>query len=205
MRKQKDWSNTKAMSKNTIKKLTQHKIQKAGRNNYGRITVCHRGGGNKKLYRLIDYKRSLFNIPAIVKNIDYDPNRSSYIALISYQNGMLSYILAPKNLNIGDTIIATRRQNNVEISIGNTSAISNLPTGTIIHNIELKPGQGGKLMRSAGTHAKIITKSLAEKNAIIRLHSGKLYSIPLESMATIGIVSNDLHKNKKLKKAGESR
>ncbi len=211
---------------NRIHKLTKNKIQKAGRNNHGRITVFHRGGGNKKLYRIIDYKRSLFDVPGIIKKLEADPNRTSKIALVCYKNGMLSYIVAPKNLFLGDQIVACRAGLPARHAIGNASPVGLLPTGTIVHNVELKPGGGGKLMRAAGTNAKIIfgstwgapplggarpstlTPSGREKkgqNVIIRLHSGKLYSIGTQSMATIGIVSNELYNNTKMKKAGEAR
>ncbi len=183
-----------------INKLTLTYIQKGGRNNQGKITIWHKGGGNKKLYRIIDYKRSLFNIPAYIIKLQYDPNRTSKIALICYKNGIISYILAPKNINIGDII---QSGENIEIIIGNASPINLLPIGTLIHNIELKPGKGGQLMRAAGTFAKIIKKD--KFNIIIRLNTNKLYSISPLSMVTIGIISNDLHKNYKLKKAGQSR
>lgn len=202
---------------NRIHKLTKNKIQKAGRNNHGRITVFHRGGGNKKLYRIIDYKRSLFDVPGVIKKLEADPNRTSKIALVCYKNGMLSYIVAPKNLFLGDHIVACRGYP-AAIAIGNASPVGLLPTGTIVHNVELKPGGGGKLMRAAGTNAKIISgpalpvsgtsgqgREKKGQNVIIRLHSGKLYSIGTQSMATIGIVSNELRNSVKMKKAGEAR
>lgn len=183
-----------------INKLTLKCIKKSGHNNQGKITVWHRGGGNKKLYRIIDYKRSLFNIKARIIKLQYDPNRKSKIALINYKNGILTYILAPKNINIGDIIQSGEIS---EISIGNALPIGLVPTGTLIHNIELIPGKGGQLMRSAGTYAKIIKKTIY--NVVIRLNTNKLYSISPLSMITIGIVSNDLNKNNKLRKAGQSR
>jgi large subunit ribosomal protein L2 len=185
---------------NRITKLTRKCVQTGGRNNHGVTTVFHRGGGNKKLYRIIDYKRSLPNHPAIVKKTEYDPNRTSYIALVSYRNGMISYILAPKNLSVGDQICAGPT---AEIKVGSASPVSNIPIGTAVHNVESKPGRGGQLMRAAGTYAKIIKKD--QNHVIIRLHTGKSYSIPSQSMATIGEVSNDAHKNRKLTKAGQSR
>ncbi len=185
---------------NRINKLTQKCVQSGGRNNQGVTTVSHRGGGNKKSYRIIDSKRSLSNHPAIVKKIEYDPNRTSYIALVSYRNGMISYILAPKNLSVGDQICAGPA---AEIKVGSASPVVNAPIGAIIHNIELKPGRGGQLTRAAGTYAKITRKD--KTHVIIRLHSGKLYSIPSQSMATIGEVSNDSHKNVRLTKAGQAR
>lgn len=186
------------MKRIKIKKLTLKCLQKGGRNNQGRITVWHRGGGNKKLYRIIDFKRSLFNIPARIIELQYDPNRTSKIALICYKNGMISYIIAPKNLKKGDII---QSGDNAEITTGNALPVGLIPTGTFIHNIELKPGKGGQLIRAAGTFAKIIKKDT--KSIIIRLHSGKLYSISPYAMATIGIVSGTL--NLKLRKAGQSR
>jgi len=186
---------------NRIKNLVlSRRAQSGGRNHRGVITVFHRGGGNQKLYRIIDFKRSLFEHPAIVTRIEEDPNRTSKIALVCYKNGMLSYILAPKTLSVGDHISAGP---SAELAEGNALPVGNCPIGTLIHNIELKPGRGRQLMRAAGTHAKIIKKDRA--HAIVRLHSGKLYSISTQSMATIGIVSNDSHKNIKLTKAGQSR
>jgi large subunit ribosomal protein L2 len=211
---------------NRTHRLTKNKIQKAGRNNHGRITVFHRGGGNKKLYRVIDYKRALSDTPAIVKRLEYDPNRTSKTASVRYKNGMLSYLLAPKNSSPGDKVVASKE--NVEIAIGNASPVGQLPTGTVIHNIELKPGGGGKPTRAAGSNAKIISPACGDTNmslptsadevrkgsaavgqgaVIIRLsgRSGRLYSIGTQAMATIGIVPNDSHKNEKTKKAGEAR
>lgn len=186
-----------------IYKLLTKSIQYAGRNNRGRITVFHRGGGNKKLYRIIDFKRSLFNIPALVKKIEYDPNRTANIALVAYKNGMLSYILAPKNISPGDIILAG--SNSIDIKVGNTLPIKNIPIGSLIHNIELKPGKGGQLMRAAGTYAKLIKKDLLKAQALVRLHTGSWYTVSTEALATIGLVSNDNHKNLKLRKAGQSR
>lgn len=186
-----------------LNKLTLNCLQKGGRNHQGKITVWHRGGGNKKLYRIIDFKRSLFDIPALVLKLKYDPNRTSKIALICYKNGMLSYILAPKNLKIGDIIQSSNQVYNSEFSVGNSFPVGFIPTGSEIHNVELKPGKGGQLMRAAGTCARIIKKN--KRFVIIRLNSGKFYSISPHSMATLGTVSNDLHKNLKLRKAGQSR
>ncbi len=184
-----------------INKLTLPCLQKGGRNNHGRITVWHRGGGNKKLYRIIDFKRSLFNVPARVVQIQKDPNRTSKIALICYKNGILSYILAPKNINQGDIIESGEK---AEISIGSALPIGLIPTGTLIHNIELQPGKGGQIMRAAGTYAKIIKKDVILKSIWIRLQSGKIFSLSPYSMATVGIVSGELA-TRKLYKAGQSR
>lgn len=177
-----------------------------GRNNQGRITVRHKGGGNKKLYRIIDFRRTLFDIPGIVKQIEYDPNRSANIALINYKNGMLSYIIAPKDLKKGSEICAGP---NASLVIGNAMPLENMPIGTLIHNIEMKPGRGGKLMRAAGTFGKVIKKDLYNKDSlgkvVIRLNKGKLLSLSCKAMATIGVVSNESNKNKKYRKAGQSR
>lgn len=186
-----------------IRKLTSKCSRSGGRNNQGVITVYHRGGANRRLYRVIDFKRSLFFHRAIVKKIEYDPNRTSKIALITYKKGILSYILAPKGLSPGDSICAGP---DVEIATGNALPMGNMPVGTEIHNIELKPGQGGKLMRAAGTHAKIIRKD--KYTVLIRLlrsqrATRKFYSIPAQAMATVGVTSED--KNIKLLKAGQSR
>jgi large subunit ribosomal protein L2 len=185
---------------NRINKSTQKCVQSGGRNNRGVTTVSHRGGGNKKSYRTIDPKRSPLNHPAIVKKIEYDPNRTSHTALVSHRNGTISYILAPKNLSVGDQICAGPT---AEIMVGSALPVFNIPIGTMIHNIESKPGRGGQLMRAAGTYAKIIKKD--QNHVIIRSHSGKSYSTPSQSMATIGEVSNDPHKNIKSTKAGQAR
>ena len=186
-------------------KLKSKCLRSGGRNNQGVITVYHRGGGNKRLYRIIDFKRSLFFQRAIVKRIEYDPNRTSKLALIAYETGILAYILAPRNLSLGDSVTAGP---GVEVTTGNALPIGNIPVGTEIHNIELQPGQGGKLMRAAGTHAKIIKKD--KYSVTIRLlasggKGGSLRSVPIQSMATIGMVEGVEHKNTKLYKAGQSR
>lgn len=183
-----------------INKSTFFFPQKAGRNNEGRITVWHRGGGNKKLYRLIDFRRTIFNIPALVININSDPYRTSHIALIRYKTGLLSYILSPTLISPGSIIYSGPFS---DIENGNALPLYSLPIGSFIHNIELKPGKGGQLVRSAGNYAKIIKKNV--DTAIIRSHSGKYFNISNQSMATLGIVSFPSHFNNKLKKAGESR
>jgi large subunit ribosomal protein L2 len=184
-----------------IKKLSFGKKNSGGRNNQGRITSFHRGAGNKNKYRIIDFKRSLFNIPAQVKRIEYDPNRSAFIALLNYYNGVLSYIIAPKDLNQGDIIISGEK---VDIKPGNAMILQNIPEGTLIHNIEINPGSGGLLMRAAGTYAKLLKKDKTGY-ALIRLSSHEERLISLKCMATIGIVSNPEKKNIKLGKAGVSR
>jgi large subunit ribosomal protein L2 len=172
-----------------------------GRNNQGRITVWHRGGGNKNLYRFIDFKRNLWNISGKVLQIEYDPQRTSWIALIAYENGILSYILAPEKLNINDTICSGE---NVEIKIGNALPLYAIPVGTFIHNIEIIPGGGGKLIRSAGTFAQLIQK-LKQDYVVIKLQSGALRYIPTRCMATIGKISNENYKNISFGKAGVKR
>jgi large subunit ribosomal protein L2 len=185
-----------------IKKLRKPCKQTSGRNNQGRITVWHRGGGNKKLYRILDFRRTISNVPARIVQIQKDPNRTSLIALVNYRNGLVSYILAPKNVKQGD-IIETGEQ--VEIAVGNALPIGNIPTGTMIHNIELKPGQGGRMTRAAGTYAKIIKKDPKTGTILIRLKSGKLFNISPYAMATIGMVSGESTKITKLYKAGQAR
>eukprot|EP00003_Mantamonas_plastica_P020405 TRINITY_DN3294_c0_g1_i1.p1 TRINITY_DN3294_c0_g1~~TRINITY_DN3294_c0_g1_i1.p1 ORF type:complete len:275 (+),score=-145.02 TRINITY_DN3294_c0_g1_i1:208-1032(+) len=184
-----------------VKKLTYGLPEKAGRNNSGKITVRRRGGRHKRLYRIIDFKRTLFNIPGQVQRIEYDPNRSAFIALILYKNGLLSYILAPNELKVGDIIVSGE---NVEIKPGNALPLQFIPIGTNIHNIELKPGKGGQLVRAAGTSAKLIKKG-EDGYALIKLSSGELRLIHLKCMATIGILSNLDHKNQSIGKAGASR
>ncbi len=171
-----------------------------GRNNYGRITVRHKGGGHKKMYRIIDFKRDKIDIPAKVLTIEYDPNRSARIALIVYADGEKRYIIAPNGLKVGDTIISSEK---AEIKIGNTLPLKNIPVGTIIHNIELHIGKGGQLARSAGTYAQIAGK---EGNyALIKLPSGELRKVHINCRATIGQVSNLDHENIVIGKAGRKR
>ncbi|WP_343189039.1 50S ribosomal protein L2 [Buchnera aphidicola (Chaitoregma tattakana)] len=186
--------------KRPIKRLLFKNVKTGGRNNSGRITTRHIGGGHKKKYRKIDFKRRKDNILAIVKRIEYDPNRSSNIALILYKDGTKSYILEPKNIKVGDTVISG---DNVEIRIGNCLSIKNIPTGEYIHNIELRPGKGAQISRSAGNHAQIISKE--KKYVSIRLRSGELRKIYSRCRATIGEVGNTIHMLKKLGKAGAKR
>lgn len=184
-----------------FKKLVKGLTKSGGRNNQGRLTMFHIGGGHKRLYRVIDFRRNLFDIPAIVKRIEYDPNRSAWIALIAYLNGVYSYILAPNGLNIGDSIISGEE---APIKIGNSMPLKNIPIGTLLHNIELKPGKGGQLSRSAGSYAQLIKKD-DSPYAMIRLSSGEQRLVPLSCMATVGTVSNLDHKNINLGKAGATR
>ena len=172
----------------------------AGRNNTGRITVRHHGGGNRTKYRVIDFKRTKTDCTAVVKTIEYDPNRSAFIALIEYTDGVKSYILAPDGLKVGYIIM---NGEGADIKIGNAMPISSIPVGTIIHNIELYPGKGGQLVRSAGNYAQLIAKE--GKYGLVRLPSGETRNIPLNCIATIGQVSNGDHANVNLGKAGRKR
>ena len=172
----------------------------AGRNNTGRITVRHHGGGNRTKYRVIDFKRNKFDVPAVVKTIEYDPNRSAHIALIEYEDGVKSYILAPEGLKVGHKIMAGP---NADIKPGNALPFANIPVGTVIHNIELYPGKGGQLVRSAGNQAQLMAKE--NGYALVRLPSGEMRNIPLVCIATIGQVGNVDHENVDLGKAGRKR
>ena len=180
--------------------LLEPQKKHAGRNSYGRITVRHRGGGNRQKYRVIDFKRRKFDVPAEVKTVEYDPNRSAHIALIQYEDRVKSYILAPAGLKVGDSVIAGP---GADIKPGNALPLSAIPTGTVIHNVELYPGRGGQLVRSAGTSAQLMAKE--GKLALLRLPSGELRNVPISCMATIGVVSNTDHENVKLGKAGRVR
>ena len=171
-----------------------------GRNNLGRTTCWNKSGGHKKLYREIDFKRNILNVPAIVERIEYDPNRSSHIALIKYSNGQYSYILAPQKLSIGDTVISSE---NADIKPGNCIPLKMIPIGSLIHNIELKPGKGGQIVRAAGGNASLVGKDSGY--AQLKLRSGEIRLVLLECKATIGILTNPDHQNEKLGKAGRSR
>ena len=180
--------------------LLQPMKKAAGRNNTGRITVRHHGGGNRTKYRLIDFKRNKFDIPATVKTLEYDPNRSAHIALVQYEDGEKRYILAPEGLKVGDVIMAGP---NADIKPGNALPFANIPVGTIIHNIELYPGKGGQLVRSAGNMAQLMAKE--NGYALVRLPSGEMRNIPLNCIATVGQVGNVDHENVNLGKAGRKR
>ena len=182
------------------KSLTVTKTKTNGRNNQGRITVRHRGGGAKRKYRIIDFKRRKDNVPARVVSIEYDPNRSANIALISYKDGEKAYIIAPKGLTVG-TIVESGK--NVDIKVGNTLPIMNIPVGTVIHNIELKPGKGASLARSAGASAQILGRE--DKYVLIRLSSGETRKILGTCKATIGTVGNEDYGLVKIGKAGRTR
>ncbi len=182
------------------KSLTEGLNGKGGRNNKGRITARRRGGGHKRRYRIIDFKRRKFDVSATVERLEYDPNRSAFIALIKYDDGELSYILAPQRLQPGDQVISGEQ---VDIKPGNAMPMANIPVGTIIHNVELKIGGGGQLSRSAGTYVQLIGKD--QGHAQLRLTSGEIRIVRAECMATIGAVSNSDKANIKLSKAGRNR
>ncbi len=184
-----------------VKGLTEGKHSSGGRNQHGRITVRFRGGGHKRAYRLVDFKRrTKFGVPALVERLEYDPNRTAFIALLKYQDGELAYILAPQRLKAGDTVVAAEK---ADIKPGNAMPMAAIPVGTIIHNIELKPGAGGKLARSAGTFAQLVGKD--QGYAQVKLQSGELRLIRSECMASIGAVSNPDNSNQQLGKAGRNR
>lgn len=183
-----------------LKSLVKPLRKTGGRNNLGRVTAWHRGGGNKRQYRLIDFKRNKLGVPAVVSTIEYDPNRSARIALLKYRDGDKRYIILPASLNVGDEVISGR---GAEIKIGNALPLSDMPLGTFIHNIELNPGQGAKMVRSAGGSAQLIAKD--EKYVQVRLASGEVRRVPTQCMATIGQVSNPEHENISYGKAGRTR
>ena len=182
------------------KSLTVIKKKHAGRNSYGRITVRHQGGGNKVKYRIIDFKRNTVDAAATVIAIEYDPNRTAYIALLQYENGKKTYVIAPDGLKVGDVIYSGA---GADIKTGNTLPIANIPVGTMIHNIELYPGKGGQLVRSAGAAAQLMAKENGQ--AQIRLPSGEVRIVRLDCKATIGTVGNIEHDTIKLGKAGKTR
>ncbi|MBO4887544.1 MAG: 50S ribosomal protein L2 [Firmicutes bacterium] len=182
------------------KSLTVRVKNTAGRNNYGKITVRHHGGGAKKLYRIIDFKRNKDGIPAKVSAIEYDPNRSANIALLVYADGEKRYILAPEGLTVGMTVLSGE---NVEIRVGNALPLKNVPTGTNIHNLEMKPGKGGQMVRAAGNSAQLMAKE--GKFATLRLPSGEMRMVPIDCRATIGTVGNGDHELVKIGKAGRKR
>ncbi len=182
------------------KSLTEVLKSKAGRNSYGRITVRHQGGGVKRKYRIIDFKRNKLDIPAVVKTLEYDPNRSAFIALVEYQDGEKRYILAPHELKVGDTVISS---DNADIKPGNTLPLEKIPVGTVIHNIEMYPGKGAQLVRSAGNMAQLMAKE--NGYAQVRLPSSEVRLVRLNCKATIGQVSNLDHENVSIGKAGRKR
>ncbi len=197
------------MSVNAFEEITKKKPEKAliynkkkhaGRNHHGKITVRHKGGGNKVKYRIIDFKRDKLQVPAKVAAIEYDPNRSAFIALLHYLDGEKRYILAPVGLNVGDMVVAGE---GADIKPGNSLPLSAIPTGTLIHNLELRAGAGGQLVRSAGVYAQLMAK---EGNyAQVRLPSGEIRKLPVNARATIGTVGNTDHENIRIGKAGRKR
>jgi large subunit ribosomal protein L2 len=183
-----------------VKALTEGKNASGGRNNNGRITVRFRGGGHKRAYRVVDFKRRRFDVPATVERIEYDPNRTAFIALVKYADGELAYFLAPQRLGPGDTVVAGEH---VDVKPGNAMPIGNIPIGTIVHNIELKVGKGGQIARSAGTYAQIVGRD--QDYVIVRLNSTEQRLVHGRCMATIGAVSNPDAMNTSIGKAGRKR
>ncbi|MCX7555091.1 50S ribosomal protein L2 [Marinicella sp. S1101] len=180
--------------------LTEKKSKTGGRNNYGRITTRHRGGGHKQKYRIIDFKRNKDDIEATVDRIEYDPNRSAYIALLKYVDGEKRYIIAPKDLEPGMKVMSGT---SVAIKVGNTLPLDNIPVGTVVHNVEMKPGKGGQIARAAGTSARLVAKEGVY--ATLRLRSGEMRKIPAKCRATLGTVSKSEHNLEKIGKAGATR
>lgn len=185
-----------APEKSLLEPLKKH----SGRNSYGRITVRHKGGGNRRKYRVIDFKRQKFGVEATVKTLEYDPNRSAFIALVEYTDGEKAYIIAPQGLKVGDKVVSGP---DADIKPGNALPLKNIPTGTFIHNVELYPGRGAQLARSAGIMAQLMAKE--NGMALLRLPSGELRNVPAACMATIGQVGNTDHENVKIGKAGRKR
>jgi len=183
-----------------VKKLTVGLTGKGGRNNFGRITARRRGGGHKRKYRMVDFRRQKFDVEATVERLEYDPNRTAFIALIKYADGEQSYILAPQRLGVGDQVVSGER---CDIKPGNAMPMNNIPVGTIIHNIEMKPGKGGQISRAGGTYAQLIGRD--QGYAQLKLTSGELRMVRGECMATIGAVSNPDQANIKIGKAGRKR
>jgi large subunit ribosomal protein L2 len=182
-----------------VKALTKGAKRPAGRNNTGRVTVRWQGGGHKQKYRIVDFKRNRHDEPATVQHIEYDPNRSSFIALIKYKNGDLAYIIAPQRLAAGDVVVSGDR---VDVKPGNAMPLAAVPVGTIIHNVEMKPGKGGQIARAAGTYAQYLGRDAGY--ALLRLNSGEVRRVRLECKATIGAVSNPDHMNEVISKAGRN-
>jgi large subunit ribosomal protein L2 len=183
-----------------VKALTRGKTKTGGRDNMGHQTNRNIGGGHKQKYRLIDFKRNKFDVPATVERIEYDPNRTAFIALIKYKDGELAYIIAPQRLAVGDKVISSAE---ADIKPGNTLPLKNIPVGTIVHNVEMKPGKGAQLARSAGSYAQVVGKDSGW--VLLRLRSGEVRKVPLGCLATIGAVSNPDHQNINEGKAGRSR
>ncbi len=183
-----------------VKTLTEGLTKSGGRNNHGRVSMWHRGGGHKRSYRMVDFKRSKLGVPATVERLEYDPNRTAFIALIKYEDGELAYILAPQRLAPGDSVIADEK---ADVKPGNAMKLANMPIGTIVHNVEMKQGKGGQIARAAGTYVQLVGRDAGY--AILRLNSGETRMVPAECMATVGAVSNPDNSNVSLGKAGRSR
>ncbi|MBI1262229.1 MAG: 50S ribosomal protein L2 [Rhizobiales bacterium] len=183
-----------------VKALTEGLSKSGGRNNHGRVTAFNRGGGHKRSYRLVDFKRRKFDMPGTVERLEYDPNRTAFIALVKYEDGELAYILAPQRLQAGDSVIAGAK---VDVKPGNAMPLSAIPVGTIVHNVEIKPGKGGQIARSAGAYVQLVGRD--HGYALLRLSSGEQRMVRGECMATIGAVSNPDHSNITLAKAGRNR
>ena len=183
-----------------VKDLTEGKHSSGGRNNNGRTTVRFRGGGHKKTYRIVDFKRRKLDMPATVERLEYDPNRTAFIALVKYEDGEQAYILAPQRLGVGDTVIASEH---ADVKPGNAMPMASMPIGTIIHNIEFKVGKGGQLARSAGAYAQIVGRD--QDYVILRLNSGEQRLVLGRCMASVGAVSNPDHMNATIGKAGRKR
>ncbi|GGA55365.1 50S ribosomal protein L2 [Nitratireductor aestuarii] len=184
-----------------VKGLTVGLTSKGGRNNYGRVTARFQGGGHKRSYRLVDFKRNKFDMAATVERLEYDPNRSAFIALVRYEDGEVSYILAPQRLAAGDRVVSSSK--GADVKPGNAMPLASIPVGTIVHNVELKPGKGGQIARSAGAYAQLVGRDGGM--AILRLNSGEQRLVPGACLATVGAVSNPDHANIKLGKAGRQR
>ncbi|MBB36159.1 MAG: 50S ribosomal protein L2 [Hirschia sp.] len=183
-----------------VKKLTQGLTKKGGRNNLGRITARRIGGGAKMLYRIVDFKRRKFDVPAKVERLEYDPNRTAFIALITYEDGEQSYILAPQRLAVGDTVVSSDK---ADIKPGNTLSLKVIPVGTILHNVEMKPEKGGQIARAAGSYVQLVGRQ--DGYAQVKMTSGELRLIPERCLATVGAVSNPDNMNQNLGKAGRKR
>src|SRR5690349_4560844 len=183
-----------------VKALTEGLRGTGGRNNHGRITAFQRGGGHKRAYRTIDFKRTKWDVPATVERLEYDPNRTAFIALVKYEDGELAYILAPQRLTAGDTVVAGKK---TDVKPGNAMELGQMPVGTIVHNVEMKPGKGGQIARAAGTYVQVVGRDRGM--VIVRLNSGEQRYIRSDCMGTVGAVSNPDNQNQNFAKAGRSR
>ena len=183
-----------------LKQLVEGKSKTGGRNNYGRITTRHIGGGHKQSYRLVDFKRKKFDVAAKVERLEYDPNRTAFIALIKYDDGEQAYILAPQRLAVGDGVVAGAK---VDVKPGNAMPLAAMPIGTIVHNVEIKPGRGGQMARAAGSYVQLVGRDAGW--AILRMNSGETRRVRAECMATVGAVSNPDNSNQVIGKAGRNR